>query len=893
MLHITINGIASAHEAGGTVLDALRQCGQAVPHLCHDDRLKPYGACRLCMVEVVGLPHVVASCSTQLQDGMVINTHSKALRQLRQTNLSLMTNHYPLKAVSVEPEHPFHQLLAEYGLPEPTSTAPIKQLFCDESHPYLGVDMSRCINCNRCVRICDEVQGQFVWQVWNRGEKTLVAPNDGKSLLSSGCVACGACVDTCPSGAIYDKRSRPATAWTRSTCVYCGVGCQLDVGTNAGQVVAIKPAIAAVNKGHLCVKGRYAYEFNHSPDRIRAPLLREGNEWRTATWDEALDFIATRLMQIIERDGPDSVGVLGSARATNEENYLAQKFARVVIGTNNVDCCARVCHTPTAKAMKTMLGTGAATNTFDDIERAGLLLLCGVNPTENHPIVGARIKQAVRHGAKLIVVDPRRIELAHYADIHLAVKPGGNVALFNAMAATILEEGLAASEFVNTRVAGLDEYSHFIAYYAPEQMAAECGVAAADIRAAARLYASTAPAMCIHGLGMTEHTQGSEGVMTLINLALLTGNLGKPGSGINPLRGQNNVQGAAHMGCDPATLTGSQSFTDAGYKFSLKWGRSLPTSHGLDLLQMMDAANDGKLKALWAFGYDIYQTLANAHKTADALQKMELLVIQDLFMNETARAFGHVFLPAASVFERDGTFMNSDRRVQRIRQAILPPGEAKSDWWILQAIAQRMGHSHGFDFDGPESIWNEVRELWAGGAGLSYQRLENEDLHWPCPHTSHPGTPILHEHSFALGPRASLACIPFVPTSEACDDDYPLLLTTGRTLYHFNSGTMSYRTPNAELRPSDTLDMSPEDAQELALHEGDQVQVDSRYGTAQLPVRISKRIKRGELFASFHRADLLLNRITSAERDRLVHAPEYKVTAVRVSNVKVLPSVAM
>jgi formate dehydrogenase major subunit len=535
--------------------------------------------------------------------------------------------------------------------------------------------------------------------------------------------------------------------------------------------------------------------------------------------------------------------------------------------------------------MKTMLGTGAATNSFDDIERAGLLLLCGVNPTENHPIVGARIKQAVRRGAKLIVVDPRRIELSDYADIHLALRPGGNVALFNAMAACILEEGLVDTEFVARRVAGLEDYRSFIANFSPELMAAQCGLSAGEIRAAARLYAGTHPAMCIHGLGMTEHSQGTEGVMTLINLALLTGNLGKPGSGINPLRGQNNVQGAAQMGCDPVSLTGAQSIAAAGDKFARVWGAPIPASRGLNLLQMMDAAAAGQLKALWAFGYDNYQSLANARQTAQALAKLELLVVQDLFLNETARAFGHVFLPAASVFEREGTFMNSDRRVQRIRAALPPPGEAKPDWWILQQIAQRMGAQEGFAFACAEEIWDEVRSLWPEGAGLSYRRLEQEDLHWPCPALDHPGTPILHGDSFNIGVRANLACIPFLPTSEQVDCEFPLLLITGRRLYHFNAGTMTYRTANSQLQPSDQLDMSPLDAAQRALHEGDLVLVESRYGSARLPLRLSERMKQGELFASFHRADLMVNNLTSPQRDRLVHAREFKVRGVRVCYV--------
>ncbi|HJV74831.1 MAG TPA: formate dehydrogenase subunit alpha [Noviherbaspirillum sp.] len=881
MLRVTLDGIPHECPGNTTILQVIRAAGHDIPALCNDERLQPAGACRLCMVEVDGKPLPVASCATPVEEGMAIRTDTPALVALRHTNLSLLAAHYPADAVAREPAHPFHRLLAEHGV-TPGNQAR-EPLFHDDSHPYLGVDMDRCINCYRCVRICDEVQGQLVWWTWQRGEHTHVAP-DGPTLQEGGCVACGACVDSCPSGALFDKRSmNTPDHWTRSTCVYCGVGCQMDVGSRDGRIVQVRPAASPVNRGHLCSKGRYAFEFAHAPDRITTPMLRENGEWRAASWGEALDYTAARLREIGARHGPDTLGMLGSARASNEENYLAQKFARVVLGTNNVDCCARVCHTPSAKALKSMLGTGAATNSFDDIEHAQSFLLCGCNPTENHPIVGARIKQAVRKGAQLIVIDPRRIELADYATLHLPVRPGHNVALFNAMAATIIEEGLLDNEFAAQRVDGIDAFADFVSAYAPEVVADACGVPAETIRAAARLYATSKPAMCFHGLGVTEHVQGTEGVMALINLALLTGNLGKQGSGINPLRGQNNVQGAAQMGCDPNSLTGAQAIPDAGAKFEAVWQVPIPQSHGLDLLSMMDTAAAGRFKALWAFGYDIYLSLANASQTAQALQSLELVVIQDLFMNETARAFGHVFLPAASVFEKDGTFMNSDRRVQRIRRAIEPIGESRPDWWILQQVAQRMGHAQGFSFDGPQAIWEEVRLLWPAGAGLSYARLENESINWPCPSEDHPGTPVLHGERFPIGQRATLACIPSLLSGDQCDADYPLLLTTGRTLYHFNAGTMTYRTPNAVLQASDTLDMAVSDARRLGLHDGELVRLSSRYGSAVLPLRITDTVGSGELFASFHRPDLLINRVTSPYRDRLVKSPEYKVTAVRVT----------
>ncbi|MBV8466439.1 MAG: formate dehydrogenase subunit alpha [Burkholderiales bacterium] len=881
MLRVVIDGQEYQLPDGTGVLQAVLKAGHSVPHLCHDDRLAPLGGCRTCLVEIEGESRPIASCSATLVEGMVIRTETPALMALRKTNLGLLAAHYPADAVSREPAHPFHRLLTDHGIA--AGGKPHAHSFREADHPYLGIDMDRCIHCQRCVRICDEVQGQFVWQAWGRGERTHIAPADGRSLLESGCVSCGACVDTCPTGALFDKRAVPAERWTRSTCVYCGVGCQMEVGSESDRVVAVRPVDSPVNRGHLCVKGRYAFEFNHAADRVTAPMVRNGDAWREVSWDEALDFAASRLKDVFARDGADAIGVLGSARASNEENYLAQKFARVVLGTNNVDCCARVCHTPSAKALKTMLGTGAATNSFDDIEHARLILVCGCNPTENHPIIGARIKQAVRKEAKLIVVDPRRIELSDYADLHLAVRPGHNVPLFNAMAATIIEEGLIDQTFLDERVDGFEQYRDFVCRdYAPETVAPGCGVAASDIRAAARLYAESTLAMCVHGLGMTEHVQGTEGVMTLVNLALLTGNLGKPGCGINPLRGQNNVQGAAHMGCDPTTLPGGQSFREAGEHISALWGTALPATRGLDLMSMIDQAGEGRLKALWAIGYDIYQSLANASVTGDALSNLDLLIVQDLFLNETARAYGHVFLPAASVFERDGTFMNADRRVQRIRQAVSAPGQARPDWWIIQELASRMGHGNGFVFAGPEDIWDEVRQVWPAGAGLSYARLDHESINWPCPNEAHPGTPVLHQDTFAIGKRATLAQIAYRPTEEQCDEAFPLLLITGRTLYHFNSGTMSYRTANASLRPTDTLDMAADDASTLGVANGDLARLTSRYGSAQLPVRIDSRLKPGQLFATFHDPQRWVNRVTSPYRDTLVGSPEYKVTAVRV-----------
>jgi formate dehydrogenase major subunit len=620
-------------------------------------------------------------------------------------------------------------------------------------------------------------------------------------------------------------------------------------------------------------------------------MIRRDGAWERTSWEEAIGFAANRLKDIVKRNGKDSIGVLGSARATNEDNYLAQKFARVVLGTNNVDCCARVCHTPSAAAMKMMLGTGAATNSFDDLEIARTILICGANPTENHPIVGERIKQAVlQNGAKLIVIDPRRTELVKYADVHLRLRPGTNILLLNAMAHAIIEEQLFDGSFVDNRVLEFDEFRSFIRDYSPEKVADLCGVEASLIRQAARLYAAEKPSMCFHGLGITEHVQGTEGVMCVINLALLTGNIGKRGTGVNPLRGQNNVQGAAQMGCDPGVLTGSVSLDDGRALFERVWNAPVPVEKGLDLMEMMDAARDGKLKALWTIGYDVFLTNPNANDTERAMRSLELVIVQDMFLNETAREFGDVFFPAASSFEKEGTFMNAERRVQRVRKVIEPRGNSKADWEIICDLARAMGKREFFDLHSAGAVWDEVRSVWPAAAGITYKRIEESGLQWPCLSEDDPGTEVLHAGAFEKGERTELRRIRYRPTSETVSEEFPFLLTTGRTLYQFNAGTMTARTSNSGLRPTDLLLLNPLDGERLNLSNGDSVSLTSRYGKVIVPVALSTDVKQGELFATFHTPAIFLNRVTSSNRDRYVRSPEYKVVAVRVEKLD-LPSV--
>lgn len=888
MLRVKINGKEHLCEARRTVLGLLKSIGNSVPALCYDSRLHPSSSCRLCSVKINGSSSLHPACSTLLADGMEIETHSDEIEGNRRNILRMLAKRYPLSAVKEHGHKEFHKWLKHYGITEEMQPAAPGNV--DDSHPYMRVDMSRCILCHRCVQICDSVQGQFVWHVVKRGDESLIIP-DSKGLLGeSSCVSCGACADTCPTGAIEDKNilhhGLPEKT-VNTVCPYCGVGCEIAAGVKDNRITGVHPVLdSPVSRGHLCVKGRYAWSYLYANERITHPVLRYEGGWKQVTWKEAIRYCAQKLKSISRQYGPDSIGILASARATNEDNYLIQKFARAVIGTNNVDCCARVCHQPTAKAMSMALGTGAATNSFDDIEKARTILIAGTNTTENHPVVGARIKQRVLNGSTLIVIDPRKIELAHYAKYHLQLKPGTNIPLFNAMAHVIVEEGLYDREFVKNRTAGWEAFRKFITEWPPERAEAICHVPATLIRQAARTYAKESPSMCFHGLGITEHTQGTEGVLALVNLALLTGNIGKPGSGINPLRGQNNVQGAAAMGCDPAVFTGMASVRKDKMRFEDLWKTPLPGSRGFTLPEMLDAAFAGSLKCLWITGYDVFFTMPDVKHVKKAFENLDCLIVQDMFMNETASRFADVFLPAAASFEKEGTFMNSERRIQKIRKAVPAPSGAKADWEIVCALAAEMGKGNLFSFSNAEEIWNEIRRAWGAVNGITYSRLENGGIQWPCPDVSHPGTPILHTEAFSFGDRARLFPVDFKPSAEKISRDYPLLLVTGRELYHFNAGTMTYNTANKTLRPTDFLHVHPADAEKMKLRKGERVKLISRYGDTVIPVKIDDAVNIGELFTTFNHAEVFVNTVIGPYRDSYVQTPEYKVTAVRIEKIK-------
>jgi formate dehydrogenase alpha subunit len=763
----------------------------------------------------------------------------------------------------------------------------------DDSNPGIYRDMSKCILCGKCVRICDEIQNQHIWEFSNRGMQTLIATAFEKPLKDAGCVFCGHCVSVCPVGALMDKpAAKRGRTWetrkVRTVCCYCGVGCSLVLHVKQGEILKVTADThSAPNYGSLCVKGRYGFEFYKSPDRLKSPLIRDSIDqpFREASWDNAINLVARKLMEIKQKYGPNAFGCLSSSRGTNEENYLAQKFARAVIGTNNMDNCARVCHAPSVTGLRAALGSGAATNSLADIEGAEVLIVSGSNTTEAHPVAALKIKKAVRqNGAKLIVIDPREIELVQYATVWLRLKPGTNVALINGLLHVILKEGLENREFIQQRTENIDMLRQVVAQYTPERVEEITGVPKEDIIKAARIYAGTRKGMIVYGLGMTEHKAGSHGVMSLANLALITGNVGRPNTGINPLRGQNNVQGSCDMGALPDVYTCYQKVDDpvANKKFSEAWNCQLPTKPGLKEPQMYRAALEGKLKAMYIIGYDPAVTQADIHNVQLAMKKLDFIVVQEIFMTETAK-LAHVVLPAGCFFEKDGTFTNAERRVRRLNQAIPLPKGAKHDWEIICMIANAMGYP--MHYNHPCEIMEEIAKLTPEFAGIDYERLEGDGLVWPVWDKKHPGTPILHKDTFTRG-KGMFNDLLYTPSEELPDDNYPLYLTTGRRLYHYNNGSMSLRNPEIySISSEEFVEIHPGEAEALGIKTGDTVRVTSRRGSLEVKAHVTPKSRPGSVFLSFHFPEVPTNVLTGPGEDLLALTPEYKVCAVKVEKI--------
>lgn len=879
-MELTVDGRTVQVPAGAHVLDAARAAGADVPTLCHDDRLAPAGVCRTCLVRADGA--VVAACSTPASAGMEVTTTDPDVTAQVSLVLELLAERLPTHALDRPSE--LAAICERFGVGSDLFGSG-RGLGRDESHPYFALDRDLCISCGRCVRMCDEVQGTFALTLAGRGADTVVAPGAGGAWVESACVSCGGCVDSCPTGALAERVNVAASAVTRTTCGYCGVGCALDVHVADDQVVSVTPAHdGPVNRGHACVKGRFAHGFVRSPERLTTPLLRRDGQLRPASWDEALDYVGRELSRIRSTFGPDAIAAISSARATNEENYLMQKLMRTVIGTNNVDNCSRICHAPSAAGLTAAFGLSGGTNPADDIERSDLLLLAGTNATEAHPVVGARIKQQVLRGARLVVVDPRRTELAGLADIHLQARPGSNVAVFNGLARLLLDEGWADLAFLAHRADGLDALREVVAAYPPERVEEISGVPPALLRSAARMYGAADLPTIFYGLGVTEHAHGTDGVRTLANLAILRGAVGTShGGGVNPLRGQNNVQGASDMGSLPDLLPGYQRVTDdaARQRVSDAWGVPLPSLPGLRIPDMFAGALDGRVRALYVMGEDIAQTDPDSRHVRAAIDACELVISQEIFLSETART-ADVVLPAASFLEKDGTFVNFDRRFQRVRPALPPPDGARTDFDILLGVAHALGHDLGVST--PAEAMAECASVAPLFAGITHERLDRDGwLPWPCRSAHDPGEALLYRNRFETDSgRARLAAVDWLPPGEQPDSAFPYTLITGRRLAHYNAGTMTRRTSNLELVPEETLDLHPDDLARLGLDDGARAAVSSRRGEIVTRVRGSDAIAPGQAFLAFHFPDVAANVLTSDVVDTVTSCPEYKVTAVSI-----------
>ena len=900
---LDIDGIAVTVSAGTSLMRAAVMAGVMIPKLCATDALKPFGSCRLCLVEIEGRRGYPSSCTTPAEAGMKVRTQSAKLAQLRRNVMELYISDHPLDCLTCAANGNCElQTMAgvvglrevRYGMKGANHFTDVKK---DESNPYFTYDPAKCIVCNRCVRACEEQQGTFALTITGRGFDSRVTAGQGQNFMGSECVSCGACVNTCPTATLMEKsviEKGQSEHSVTTTCAYCGVGCGFRAEMKGAEVMRMVPWKAGqANEGHACVKGRFAWGYATHPDRITKPMIRAKttDPWREVSWDEAFTYAANEFRSIQNKHGQNAIGALVSSRCTNEEDYLVQKLVRAAFGNNNVDTCARVCHSPTGYGLGQTLGTSAGTQNFKSVEKSDVIMVIGANPSEGHPVVASRLKRRVREGAKLIVIDPREIDLVTSphakATHHLKLKPGTNVAVLTALAHVIVNEGLLAETFIIERCdpQAFTDWREFVARPAnsPEAMEAETGVPAADVRAVARLYATGGNAAIYYGLGVTEHSQGSTAVIAIANLAMATGNMGREGVGVNPLRGQNNVQGSCDMGSFPHELPGYRHISDKATRalFEHAWNVTLQSEPGLRIPNMLEAALDGSFRGLYCQGEDPAQSDPNTQHVQAALSAMDFIVVQDLFLNETAK-YARVFLPGASFLEKDGTFTNAERRISRVRR-VMPPLAGMADWEVTMGFAKALGYA--MHYDHPSQIMDEIARLTPTFSGVSYDKLERfGSLQWPCNDKAPEGTPTMHVDSFVRG-KGRFLITQYVPTDEKVTRKFPLLLTTGRVLSQYNVGAQTRRTENVRFYDEDLLEIHPHDAEERGIGEGEWVGIQSRTGDTVLRARITDRVQPGVVYTTFHFPESGANVITTDNSDWATNCPEYKVTAVQLVRV--------
>ncbi len=898
---VHVDGKAVTVPAGTSVMRAAVDAGVQIPKLCATDSLEAFGSCRLCLVEVDGRKGTPASCTTPCEDGMKVRTQTPQLRDLRRSVMELYISDHPLDCLTCPANGncELQDMAGAVGLREVRygyEGDNHLELEKDESNPYFTFDPTKCIVCSRCVRACDEVQGTFALTVEGRGFGSKIAAGP-TNFLDSECVSCGACVQACPTSTLMEKsiveQGQPDHAVT-TTCAYCGVGCSFRAEMQGDQVVRMVPhKDGKANHGHSCVKGRFAWGYATHPDRVKKPMIRAKitDPWREVTWDEAIDHAASEIRRIQAKYGKASVGGITSSRCTNEETYLVQKLVRAGFGNNNVDTCARVCHSPTGYGLKQTLGESAGTQDFDSVEHTDCMIVIGANPTDGHPVFASRMKQRLREGAHLIVIDPRRIDLvrtAHVeADFHLQLRPGTNVAVLNALAHVVVTEGLAREDYVERRCEpeAWRKYKAFIAEEknSPEALEAHTGVPAAEIRGAARLFAGVPNGAIYYGLGVTEHSQGSTAVMAIANLAMLTGNLGRPGVGVNPLRGQNNVQGSCDMGSFPHELPGYRHVSDANVRalFEGEWGVPIQPEPGLRIPNMFDAAIDGSFKALYVQGEDIAQSDPDTQHVQKALASLECLIVQDIFLNETAK-YAHVMLPGSSFLEKDGTFTNAERRISRVRK-VMAPLAGLADWEATMALSNALGYPMRYRH--PSEIMDEIARLTPTFHGVSFDKIDRlGSIQWPCNDEAPDGTPVMHEQEFVRG-KGRFFLTEFLATPERTSRRFPLILTTGRILSQYNVGAQTRRTKNQVWHAADVLEIHPHDAEQRGIRDGDRVSLASRKGETTLRAVLTDRVSPGVVYTTFHHPESGANVVTTENSDWATNCPEYKVTAVQVTKV--------